>query len=82
MHHTTMKEGWKIHQIQEIQPLGECALVCEDIATSSLVFFQIVDLVDNEIVLQPLSQHVTDADRKDITESDPITSYRSMMCYL
>ena len=44
MKKTTMTFGWKIHQIQEIHPVGECAIVCEDISTAELVFFQIKEL--------------------------------------
>ena len=51
MNNTTMKDGWKIHNIQEIHPLGECALVCEDMANSTLVFFHIKDLEGAQAVL-------------------------------
>ena len=81
MNSTTMKDGWKIHNIQEIWPLGECALVCEDMATSSLVFFHIKDLEGTKAVLQPLSMHITDKNRVGLTENDHIQSYRSAMCY-
>ena len=76
-----MKEGWRIRQIQEIHPPGECALVCEDAATSALVFFHIVDLEGTQAVLQPLSQHITDKNREGLTKGDPIAAYRSVMCY-
>ena len=43
---TKMQEGWKLHQIQEIDAHGKMALVCEDLSRSSLVFFEINDLSD------------------------------------
>ena len=81
MHKTKMVEGWKIHQIQEIQPLGQCAVVCEDMSTSVLVFFHINDLMDKEAVFQPLAQHITNKKHSIVDQNDPIQNYQSVMCY-
>ena len=77
---TNMHKGWKIHQIQEIQPLGECSLVCEDNSKSELVFFHLKDLTEKEAIFQPLAPHITDT-RPDGIEYDSIVNYQSLMCY-
>ena len=81
MHKTVMQEGWKIHQIQEIHPKGQCSIVCEDISKSELVFFHIQDLKDDEAIFRPLAPHVTDKNRSDLVEYDNIEDYQSLMCY-
>ena len=79
---TVMQVGWKIHQIQEIMPAGECALVCEDISKSELVFFHLKDLTEKEAIFQPLGPHITAMYRPDETESyDSIVNYQALMCY-
>ena len=41
---TKMQTGWKIHRIEEIHPVGDCALVCEDKSDALLVFFLVKGL--------------------------------------
>ena len=74
-----MKTGWKIRDIKEIMPVGECVLVCENTSDAKITFFQIKELTKGPPTLQPLSQ-ITEK-REGIPNDDHIVRFDSLMCY-